>query len=463
MAIERNTGYRDPHKALTLKALQERQKAAAAAFAGSGGMDQISTPFAGAANMLDELGANRAQRHADEAEGSARAQLAQIMSGVKPQGATTEQLAQIGTYDPELAKALREELERKLTLEDTQQQQTSERLGSQDFTAGESQLTREQQTKLQEDTQAEARTTAETLAKTQAEKARLDASLSSDEAKVRAELAAGTIDQTEADRRLQEISRQKEATYQSTKPDIYGGMVRADQLNPELKGTPEGEVLVQENLDSSKVEPVLGTPSTKINVGGEQTKLDEQMDVEEAKNWNAFQQARDVAGQQMGDIKLLGELTKIAPQGPIIGNLAQLPVLRNFSSAGAAFQSIVNRVAPTLRVAGSGSTSDLEYTGMLRSLTNLGNYPEANNLILGMMQAKAQINMDRGNAIDAYRNGQLTQPQLRAKLQEINQRSIMTPELQVLLDKVGPDELSDVEAEQGSSDVDDLIRQANEP
>jgi hypothetical protein len=160
---------------------------------------------------------------------------------------------------------------------------------------------------------------------------------------------------------------------------------------------------------------------------------------------------------------LLGELTKIAPQGPIIGNLAQLPVLRNFSSAGAAFQSIVNRVAPTLRVAGSGSTSDLEYTGMLRSLTNLGNYPEANNLILGMMQAKAQINMDRGNAIDAYRNGQLTQPQLRAKLQEINQRSIMTPELQVLLDKVGPDELSDVEAEQGSSDVDDLIRQANEP
>ena len=52
-------------------------------------------------------------------------------------------------------------------------------------------------------------------------------------------------------------------------------------------------------------------------------------------------------------------------------------------------------------------------------------------MIAGMMQAKAQVDMDRAAAIAEYRNGPRTseaKAATRMKLQEIKNRSIMTPE-----------------------------------
>ena len=128
----------------------------------------------------------------------------------------------------------------------------------------------------------------------------------------------------------------------------------------------------------------------------------------------------------------------MAPQSPIMGRAAE--IFPGFSSAGAAASSVIKRVAPTLRVEGSGSSSDIEYNGMLQSLPSLQNYPEANAAIVAMMQAKAQINLERSELVRAYQNSMKTGEDaaaLRARLSELDARSIMTPELRSIISQLG--------------------------
>lgn len=74
---------------------------------------------------------------------------------------------------------------------------------------------------------------------------------------------------------------------------------------------------------------------------------------------------------------------------------------------------------------------------MLKSLPALRNRPEANAAIIGMMQAKQQIMMEKAGAVAAYQNGEATEQETRMKLRELDSRSIMTPELQALIGATG--------------------------
>jgi hypothetical protein len=175
---------------------------------------------------------------------------------------------------------------------------------------------------------------------------------------------------------------------------------------------------------------------TTINMpGGEaQTELQKKMAGQEADILGKYLTAGNTAGVLSNDLSMLGEVLQGAPQDPITGRLAQM--FPGVSSAGAAAQSIINRVAPSLRVEGSGSTSDIEYAGMLRSLPSLQNYPEANSAILGMMQAKAQIDMQRGQIVRDFQNSDQSAAaaqEMRRRLSEVENKSIMTPELSQLL------------------------------
>ncbi len=156
----------------------------------------------------------------------------------------------------------------------------------------------------------------------------------------------------------------------------------------------------------------------------------------EGEAWSAYIDAGSTSAGTMQDMQLLDQLITMAPQGPIEGRLAQ--AFPGVSSAADAFQSVVKRVAPTLRAPGSGATSDIEYDGMLKSLPQLSSRPEANAAISGMMKAKAQINVERAEAVRAYQNGELSLADTRRKISEIESRSIMTPELKALLDATGP-------------------------
>lgn len=159
--------------------------------------------------------------------------------------------------------------------------------------------------------------------------------------------------------------------------------------------------------------------------------LRKKLDEAEGKRWSDLQASAVTSSGLQQDMELLSELIGQAPQGPIVGRLAEY--FPEATTAGAAFQSIVSRAAPGLRVEGSGSTSDIEYAGMMKSLPRLRNRPEANRLIVEMMQAKAGVNIRRGAIVNAYQRGEIDAAEARQRLAEINSQSIMSPELRALI------------------------------
>lgn len=175
--------------------------------------------------------------------------------------------------------------------------------------------------------------------------------------------------------------------------------------------------------------------STTVNGEPGDGALRKKLDEKTGENWAAYQEAGVNSAGTMQDMQMMDELIKLAPQGPIQGRLAE--AFPGVSSAGDAFQSIVKRVAPTLRAPGSGSTSDIEYDGMLRSLPALRNTPEANTMISQIMKAKSQINMERAEVISQYRQGNISAAQAERQIAEVNKRSIMTPEMHRALAGIG--------------------------
>lgn len=168
--------------------------------------------------------------------------------------------------------------------------------------------------------------------------------------------------------------------------------------------------------------------------------LNKALSTKEGESWAAVKDAGMVAGAMSQDLGLLDELIKVAPQGPIIGPLAE--TFKGFSSAGDAFQSVVKRVAPSLRTPGSGATSDIEYQGFLDGLPALKNAPEANVLINSVMKSKAAINKKRSDVVTSYQNGDMTIGDARRAMADLNNTSILTPEMRQALAGVGAGEPS---------------------
>lgn len=175
------------------------------------------------------------------------------------------------------------------------------------------------------------------------------------------------------------------------------------------------------------------SPDVVVNNGSEPSdaRLRGKLSDNEANIWGDYKKGADVSGGMVQDLQALDELSKYAPQGPITGRLAQ--TFPGFSSAGSAYQSIVSRVAPTLRVSGSGSTSDIEYEGFLNSLPRLQNTLEGNAVISAVLQRKAQINIHRGAIVDAYLNGEVSAVDARKQLGALNNQSILDPQVKRLI------------------------------
>jgi uncharacterized protein (TIGR02594 family) len=189
--------------------------------------------------------------------------------------------------------------------------------------------------------------------------------------------------------------------------------------------------------------------------GGEPSdgKLRGKLMEKEGEAWAGYLDAGAVSSGTVQDMQLLDEIATMAPQGPIGGRIAGM--FPGINSAADAFTSVVKRVAPTLRAPSSGSTSDIEYDGMVKSLPQLASMPEANAAISGMMKAKAQVNIDRAAVVSAYQNGEKTAAQARDELAAINKRSIMTPELKKILSGLAPGAPSS-EAENGGYTIEEV-------
>jgi len=221
--------------------------------------------------------------------------------------------------------------------------------------------------------------------------------------------------------------------------------LEVDQLrNPTGKPTDdmrEYEFAKQQGFGGSFVDFQLAQKkagATSVNVGtGEpgDGELRKSLDKSEGDLWSTYKQIGSVSGAAQQDFAVLDELIKVAPQGPITGRLAE--AFPGVSSAGDAFQSIVKRIAPTLRAPGSGATSDIEYDGMLRSLPALRNNPDANVLINQIMKEKAALNVQRSEIITRYQTNEISAADARKQLSDLDKVSIISPEMKRALGIVG--------------------------
>ena len=216
------------------------------------------------------------------------------------------------------------------------------------------------------------------------------------------------------------------------------------------------------NVSSTGQITKVGGASTTTNIiSGQQDADDEFMknlSKDEATNWAAWNAAGVPASQMIQGMDMLDEVLSMASTGPITGRLQEM--FSGFSSAGAAANAIIKEMAPKMRAEGSGSTSDIEYAGMLKALPSLINYPEANTAISAMMRAKAQINLDRSNIIGNFQNSERTKEDLRAAraaLMEVNSRSIMTDQLRLVLARLGSDPSSSGPTDQEAEDAARLL------
>jgi hypothetical protein len=126
--------------------------------------------------------------------------------------------------------------------------------------------------------------------------------------------------------------------------------------------------------------------ATNVNVD---TKGENAFSVEagksQAKRYDEIASEGQTAKQMISDVQTLKALGdniqtgKLAEAKAAIGPYAQaLGIDVKGLSEIQAFEAIVNRVAPSLRVKGSGAQSDYELKNFLKSLPNLGNTPEGN-------------------------------------------------------------------------------------
>jgi hypothetical protein len=229
-------------KAMTIKALQARQAAAAAATAKSMEVPaQIASPWQGVSHLAGILGSEYSQNKVDSAESDARNRLAALKAQINPEtGATSQQLADIGQLDQDFAdkEFARLAAAREAAKLETQREahDTSERIGGQQFSSGQTQagFTEQEkqaatqvkanqdaaaaQVKANQDTAAQAATTAadaaKTLAQTQAEQALTNAAYNDDLGQLEARRQKGLITP-------EDYATQKDAILNKLKPEIW--------------------------------------------------------------------------------------------------------------------------------------------------------------------------------------------------------------------------------------------------
>ncbi|MBB3772021.1 hypothetical protein FHS55_002630 [Angulomicrobium tetraedrale] len=138
-------------------------------------------------------------------------------------------------------------------------------------------------------------------------------------------------------------------------------------------------------------------PLVQVNTGENNSKFVEKSDEAAAKRLNEIVEGGNSAGQMLSDVQQLAELgTQIgtgkgAQVMAVIGPYAQaLGVDVKGLDESQAYNAIIARVAPQMRPAGSGASSDFDARQFLSSLPSIGNTPEGNRIITDTFQAMQQ-------------------------------------------------------------------------
>ena len=213
------------------------------------------------------------------------------------------------------------------------------------------------------------------------------------------------------------------SNYLSKNPTSYQEYQLAKSSNPNI--APYDKWLEQQSA----------AKATKITLPGEKGDIAWEQGAAGviAKRFEKLSNQGDVASSLRPELQTLKQLSSIAPNGPLVGRLAE--ALPGFSSVGDAFNSVISRVAPQMRVAGSGSQSDKDIDGLRASLGSLKNAPGANALIYQAFEDKVSIDQQRAEIANQALMGEITRSEASKQLSELNKKTIISPELQSMIDQ----------------------------
>jgi hypothetical protein len=135
----------------------------------------------------------------------------------------------------------------------------------------------------------------------------------------------------------------------------------------------------------------------------------------QAKRWNSYIEGGQAAQKKIVDINSMREISaRLGSQGAAanikeaIGPYAEaLGINIDGLSDVQAYSSIVQRLAPQQRAEGSGSTSDIEFKGFLKSLPTLAQNPAAREATLNTMEALTRDEIARGEIATQLATGEI--------------------------------------------------------
>jgi hypothetical protein len=395
------TGYRDASKATTIKALQDRAKQAAEFAAASTQIQQpIADPLQGISHLTGVLSGQVQQGRADANEADARQRLAGIMAGIDPEkGASMAQIAEMQQLDPDFANKIYEQM-----MADRQANLTRE--DDQSFRAGESQADRDARIAEQnarfghEDKTAQTKVTtdenAAISANERADQDAIDAAKVAADEKMRQEAAA-----------VAEQKRQETAAAEG-KVTAIGNESQAREAEADRLGIPPGPQREEYILtgDISKV------GNTYIN--GQEKSFDQTSGTKAAERLDSYIAEGAASKDFISQVRIVADLGKTVgtgkwaqawnAAGPYIEAMGI-----DVSGLGEsqAYQAITNKMAPQMRPAGSGATSNFDAKQFLGSLQSLGNSPEGNQIIEHTFEALAKNKMDAAEIASKVYSGEV--------------------------------------------------------
>lgn len=155
---------------------------------------------------------------------------------------------------------------------------------------------------------------------------------------------------------------------------------------------------------------------TQVNVDTKgEGKFEEEFGKVQAKRWGGYIEGGQAAQKKMVDINSMREISqRLGSQGAAanikeaIGPYAEaLGVNLEGLSDVQAYSSIIQRLAPQQRAEGSGSTSDIEFKGFIKSLPTLAQNPAAREATLNTMEALTRDDMARGEIATQLATGEI--------------------------------------------------------
>jgi uncharacterized protein (TIGR02594 family) len=169
-------------------------------------------------------------------------------------------------------------------------------------------------------------------------------------------------------------------------------------------------------------------PKTTINTGERaDAEFSKKFAGANAERWGEYLKQSDVAKGRMSDIEIMREASRNLGSQGVAANVKATfgPYLEaagidvNGLSDIQTWEAVTKRIAPTLRVAGSGSTSNIEYEGMLKGLGPLSNNPVAREAILNTFEASSRNEIERGRIASLLATDQISRTEAEKMVQAL--------------------------------------------